>query len=344
MVRQRSDGSIQSANTPARGTLASEKVESDSGMYRCMVVEVNFTDSLGNLTFDNKQVTYDCIILGGRKEGQVIPNCKLANPLGGQYNYHERILRKAENPFTGLLGRAPAEQKGDIVYVQFVQKTSNPVILGLGVHPLDKTTTGATFSDGPIWVEEYNGINRSINKDGEFELVRKGGTFNLLKGYFVPADRQLEELGGVPSLELFQARLKFSDGAMLWEDPLNSMEFKKNETLWTHIMGKGAYEEVINGLQQKTTRKYLSGMTIVEDGLLQKTTRTYATGMTITEDALADEFLVEALLGGKIRVKGATVALGSSAAELLDLVDQLLAALQVETHIGNLGVPTGVPL
>ncbi len=214
---RRSDGSIQSANTPARGSLASEKVEVDNGVYRCMVVEVYYTDDEGNLTFDNKQVTYDCVVLGGRREGQVIPNCKLQAKYGGQYTYSERILRKAESPFAGQSGKRLSEQKGDVVYVQFVGKTSNPVITGLGCHPLDKTQTGGTRANGPVSKEEYNGVHQSINKDGEFELTRKGGTLSG-KGYFVPADRATEEEGGQAAEFPFLARLKMSGTSIVLED------------------------------------------------------------------------------------------------------------------------------
>ena len=61
----RRDGSIRSANIPIG--LYSDQVEVDSGCHRCMVVETTFTDDSKNFTFNNKQVTYDCIILGGRK-------------------------------------------------------------------------------------------------------------------------------------------------------------------------------------------------------------------------------------------------------------------------------------
>lgn len=74
----RSDGSVVSSNLPKNDS-AFNRTDLDYKIYRCMVVEVYYTDDSNNLTYGNPQVTYDCIILGGRNEGQVIPNCKLAS-------------------------------------------------------------------------------------------------------------------------------------------------------------------------------------------------------------------------------------------------------------------------
>lgn len=181
---RRRNGSIASANTPTN--LSADQVEIDFHTYRCMVIEVYYIDNERNFTFGNKQVTYDCMILGGRKEGQVIANAKLMGYLGGEFNYHERVLRKAESPFNGPGKVASSEQKGDIVYITFVGKTSNPIIIGLGTHFLDKDTTGATRADGPIWREQYNGVSKLINKLGEFEFQVKGGEYSDAKGFLTP--------------------------------------------------------------------------------------------------------------------------------------------------------------
>ncbi len=310
MIRR--DGSVQSANLPSKNNLMSERENVDHDMYRGMVVEVFFTDNNDNLTFDNKQVTYDVLILGGTKEGTIIPNCKLANFLGGQYNYHERVLRKAENPFNGNTKRRLSEQKGDIVYVLFVGKTSNPVIIGLGTHPLDKTTTGATLSDGPIWVQEFNGINTKIDKNGNYELVKKGGVFNSDKGYFVPADRSTEEENGEATAETFQARVKFSGGIMLWEDPKSSITLDKTNQTYKLLIG------------EKNVSLFMDG---VNDSIKLLTQGT-----------------------AELNLDKGKVALGASGTELLQKIsDQLqelitlFTAVSIHTHLGNLGYPTDEP-
>lgn len=340
---QRRDGSVRSANTPFQ--LSADTVESDFNTYRCMVIAVYFTDDQKNLTFQNQQVTYDCLILGGRKEGQIIANAKMVNYLGGQFNYHERVLRKSEAPFNGPGAVDPSKQKGDIVYIQFVGKTSNPIIIGLGTHMLDLNTTGATKDDGAVWREEFNGVHKTIDKNGNYEFIRKGGILNTEAGYFAPADRITEDGGEAPE-ELFQARLKFSDNVMLWEDPKSSIEFKKEETLYTHIVGKeeSVYTEIIDGIAEKTTRSYKSGLTIEENGGEDKVTITTSGGTIISIDGASGAIEITDSGTGKLKISNSKVALGSAAAELLDLFDQTLTAIQALTHIGNLGVPTSPPL
>lgn len=358
---QRLDGSVRSSNTP--NSLYADQVEMDYDTYRCMVVKVYYIDDQKNFTFDNKQVTYDCIVLGGRREGQIIANCKMVNYLGGQFNYHERILRPAESPFNGPGRVLPKEQKGDIVYVQFVGKTSNPIIIGLGTHMLDKDTTGAKKNDGPRWLEEYNGVNTHVNKTGEYELVRKGGTFNSAKGYFTPADRATEDGLEAPE-ELFQARLKFYDNIMLWEDPVSSIEFKKNEILWTHVVGKEeqVYKEVIDGTAEKTTRTYKSGIEIVEDGANDQVYFKLANGTLIDVDGAGGTITMTVDNGnnqiqinqdGNIFIKATTkvnidapfVDVGENAAFSSTLFENLLTEFLKHTHgiPGNVGpaVTTG---
>jgi len=283
--------------------------------------------------------------------------------LGGQYNYHERVLRKSERPFSGDKKLAPSNQKGDIVYVQFVGRTSNPMIVGLGTHFLDKDTTGAIKSDGHKWVEEYNGVNRHINKSGEFELIRKGGTLNTAKGYFVPADRAADD-GLEPPEELFQARFRLSDNVMLWEDPNNSIEFKKNELLYTHIVGKSEtnYKEVIDGINEQTLRTYKSGLTITEDGINDKMNISLGSGVTVDIDGKAGTITLDSTGGnsividksgtmtitasGIVKIDAPLVDVGESASFSSTLFENLLTEFAKHTHPipGNVGPPvTEVP-
>jgi hypothetical protein len=175
MIRQ--DGSVQSANTPVYNKLAKNRVDRDYGIYRCMITRVYYTDDEQNLTFENKQVTYDAVILGGPKEGQLINNAKAISCYGGEFNYAEKIYRPIETK--ELREKKISEHKGDIVYIGFLQgNTSAPVIIGGGVQPFDKDSTGATKAEGFRVRTEYNGVFEEINKNGEWELRRKGGTLD----------------------------------------------------------------------------------------------------------------------------------------------------------------------
>jgi hypothetical protein len=208
-----------------------------------------------------------------------------------------------------------------------------------------------------LYREEYNGVLTSINKTGEWELIRKGGILSD-KGYFVPADRQQEEENGEAAEELFQARLKFSENSMLWEDPRNSIEFLKNEAKWTHLVGKSAdpeseeppaYKEEIDGTAEKTTRTYKSGMVISEDGAGDKMTITLASGTLIDVDGAGGVITIDADGGtnqivinksgeitikasSKVNVEAPLVDVGEGAAFSSTLFENLLSEFAKHTH------------
>ena len=204
MGNQRRDGSVLSS--ALTGSQHRRVVELDYGMYRCMIVKVNYVGDDGNLTFDNSQVTYECMILGGKKEGQVIVNVKAQGQGGGEFNYYERIYRATEFKFSGDGKKPLTEQNGDVVYVQYINgSTSLPIITGGGVSALDKDKTGSTKEDGHRLIDEYNGIRKSIDKDGNLKFERFGGTWNEEGGYFVPneeAESEITMTGDDPSITI----------------------------------------------------------------------------------------------------------------------------------------------
>lgn len=263
---RRRDGSIQSSNLPAAGKLAQNEVAKDYSIYRCMVTEVFYTDDQQNLTFDNKQVTYEAIILGGRKEGQVITNIKNVNQFGGQYNYHERIYRKSVSPFSGEGKKGLPEQTGDIIYVGFIAgNTSLPIIIGCGTSPLDKTTTGATKDQGPIWKQEFNGVFEEITKDGEYRFIRKGGTYADDKGYFVPADRATEEENGQAAEEEFQFKLEMLADKVVAADPKSTVTLDKVNEKMSFEIGENKVTFNLDGKQKSITIDASNGNSILID-------------------------------------------------------------------------------
>jgi len=214
MSMKRRDGSIQSANLPAYNRLKKNQVDRDFAIYRCMITKVHFVDdpSGGNPTYENRQVTYEAVILGGAKEGTILQNVKDGTSGGGgQYNFAERIFRPTSTK--NLEEKAIAEQDGDIVFVQFIQgNTRAPLIVGTGVQTNDKEFTGASIEDGFITQSQYNGVLQLIDKNGNFFLTRKGGSLDGDSGVFVP------DLNGKMiefSLQDQALKVQFSNGMVI---------------------------------------------------------------------------------------------------------------------------------
>jgi len=210
MSRERSDGSVESANTP---DFFERSIESDHALYQCMITKVFYTDSSENITKGsaNPQVMYEGIIVGGTKEGQVINNIRDgARLLGGFGNYEEQVLRAADpsKSFNLLKGGDSAtRQDGDIVYVAFLGGNPlYPVILGKGTQPKDSTQTGAKSGDGPRQRSEYNGVFKEIDKNGNLIIKRKGGSYDAAKRVFNAAS------GNEASLELNAKKAEIAGG------------------------------------------------------------------------------------------------------------------------------------
>jgi hypothetical protein len=308
MGAQRQDGSVQSANLPAFSKLAKNKVDRDFGIYRCMVTRVNFTDEENNLTFENKQVTYEAVILGGPKEGQVIQNIKAMNEYGGEFNYAEKVYRPIETK--NIKEKNIKDHKGDIVYVAFLQGNNRaPIIIGGGVQPFDKDSTGATKADGFRDRSEYNGVFEEINKSGEYELLRKGGTLDSTTGVFTP------------SVKDFEARFKFFANKMLWEDPNSSMLFEKTEQRFTLKVGPDGYTEVING-KDKTVVQSVGGVKVELNGKTNNVKIT-ASSTVIEIDGAT----------GKIKLSGDFVDLGKAVSDFVVMFTELSTAYNSHTHM-----------
>lgn len=334
----RYDGSIESSNTPTSKNTFHRK---DYATYRCIITEVYFTNNISKLNMtqnsNNPQVLYEAVILGGFKEGQIISNIRMANLLGGKYNYEERILRKTSKK---LLQDRLKTHDGDIVYITFNQgDPTAPIIIGCAKSFLNKTDSGATEEDGPRMVSQYNGIHENINKDGEFLLTRKGGQYNETKGYFIPVDSDENE---EEDAEAFQAKFHLLSNKMLWEDPQSSILFEKDEKKYTLSVGKdddGAaiYTEVIDSVLEKTTVTFTSGLVITTDGAGDKVEIVTSGGATLKVDGDGDIIEVEDSAGGKLKISGGKVGLGGTAAETIDIISQTLELLA--TDLGNLGYP-----
>ena len=310
---QRRDGSIQSANVPAYNNLAKPKIDKDFGIYRGIVIATHFIDDQLNLTFENVQVTYEVMILGGYLEGQILQNVKSMNAYGGENNYAERIWRPCES--SDVTGKKLNELKGDIVYVGFLQGSNRaPVIIGGGVQPNDISETGATKADGFRDIKEYNGVYTEINNKGEFQILRKGGKVDANTGVLTPSDS-------------WEAKLQMSMNQIFLGDSSSNIVFNKSaKTLTTTV---GAVSETIDGSSKKITQT-VGSVTVTIDGAANKVT-IVAGGATLNIDGGS----------GKISLASGLVDLGQSVSDFATLFTELSTAFSTHFHMAP-QAPAGV--
>lgn len=195
---RRNDGSFESANTPAAWR---QTEDIDDSLFKAMITRVYYVDEQNNISKGarNAEVSYEAIIVGGSREGQIVTNVRDISSLGGEYNASERIWRAtSKKSFVKGSGTPLEEQDGDLVYIQFLNGNDNfAVILG-GAKHFKNTTTGAKKAEGPRVLWEYNGIRVLINNKGELTVTQYGGKVDTDKETFVP---EKEEAASIQMLD-----------------------------------------------------------------------------------------------------------------------------------------------
>lgn len=303
-MKRRWNGSVQSTNTPTYNQTGTRR--EDYGFYRCMVTKIYYTDDPQNISKNaqNPEVLYDCVILGGSMQGQLISFARMGAWLGGDANYAERILTPASK---SISGNRLSQMDGDIVFVQFIQGHDGyPVIVSLGKGISNKKA--AKKADGPRTLEEYNGLIREINNKGEYIVTRMGGKTDSATGKFKAGTE-------------VQAKVSFVDGKMVITD---------NGTTLT-----------IDKAGESYTRVFKSGLSVTEDGKGDKIEMKTAGGTAVTIDGKGNKVSIKAgsaevLIdggSGKISIKGDMIDLGSSVSDFVTKFTELASAFASHTHM-----------
>ena len=311
---------LPSANSPTPSNSFSRM---DNNLYRCLITKVLYVDDMMNVTTNavNPQIIYEAVILGGFMEGQAISNIRLASWLGGQYNYAERVLRAASRPTNEI---PLAEQDGDIVFIQFIQGDQlAPIIIGLGTQPLDGEATGAVREDGPLWVEQYNGVETKIDNEGNYSLLRKGG--ELEDGVFVPNEMETDYTGSI----------NLSSEQLILKNDKNTITLDKENDKISITNDAGVAIELDGS--DNISIKNSGGMEI-----------------TITSSGISikggDDVTVEA---SSIKLNGGEVNVGEGASFKSTLFENLKEAFDQHTHLDQstvvgmaslIPMPTSAPL
>ena len=179
----RNDGSVKSANIPVWSNRYQIK---DYGLYRGVVRETLYTDAEFNDTGQGtpNEVTYNVMLIGGDRDGQLFSGARVMRNLGGFANFEETTLKHLQG-LTGVdptslaaIADAPIRSipqfNGDVVYIQFLAgDLQMPVIVGTAHH--QKAETEATEDEGPRHRRKFNGIYTEITRDGEFTWSKDNG-------------------------------------------------------------------------------------------------------------------------------------------------------------------------
>lgn len=279
--------------------------------------------------------------------------CLSNDGLGGIADFFEKNLRKkTKQTYTGQDVRFSG-QNGNIVLLLCLDGASNKaIVIGGFPHP-DRDTT--LIDTQPRLTGEYNGINIAVNPDGSASLTFNGATDN--EGKVIDSSQnattaQIQKDGSIVILtasgSMFNMTkngsiqaLTSNGNTVFLNDGANEISINQkdgsivglNSTGVTISDATGAQVATING----STIQLTSGGTINEQ----------SAGHTITSGSVnitgSGGVKIKDQLGGELHLQNGMVALGSPAAELLDLFNQTLTQIQsitVPTAVG----PSGPPL
>lgn len=168
-MRYKSDGSPISSAVPV-GTKNAKEHKQLFGIYRGVIVTVVYPD-------DPKNITKDRVEYVIKVKGQLFPNAIEVKAGGGKFNYSERIRKPTEVSSSGALNQKTYDEllDGEHVYVAFLEGYGNtPLIIGGAEHPARGTYKKIKKTDGVFSVDEFNGVEVSIDKDSNYMVKHVG--------------------------------------------------------------------------------------------------------------------------------------------------------------------------
>jgi hypothetical protein len=368
------DGTPISSNSIALGKVSLDLTVSEKERIKMMLskaVEIHtavITDILFANDPQNKsknQVEYNIRIELGPRHGQPYYNVKAINLYGGMVQVAETIYYPRSNPLKGKEnkdGLYMFEHDGSQVIVAFLDAMPNkPIILGGWAHTNSSPLLAAKDTDGIRKLEEFNGIRSEINKDGEYILTYFGGqrdteTFKTENETTAPTTIKIDKTGAWSiedkenqSIKIDRVTKKISIEQYTEVKPteeygkydtsskgdlINSIILDKAQKSITRKVGTDKIEEKLDGTNEKLTITFKSGMILTIDGAGDKATIVTDGGAKLTVDGNTGEISAQDNGTGKIKIKNSKVGLGSSAAEVVDLIYQIANTLSTDTFAG----------
>ena len=140
------------------------------GLYRGTIVKIVYPDEPENRNKERIEYTV-------RVRGQDYPHAFDATDVGGIYNYHTRTRQAVTNSLDDKIADETPREKmnGEVVFVMFIEGHGDiPMIVASDRHPRHTEYKKVKKDDGMFDIEEFNGIEISINKNSDYLIKNVG--------------------------------------------------------------------------------------------------------------------------------------------------------------------------
>jgi len=289
------------------------------------------------------------------------------NLFGGVVNFSETIY----HPRTKLLKTSDKlesstlfeKHDATLVFVAFLDRNTKRAFI-LGGVPNPNQSCYPEEKDGIHHIQEFNGLRILMNKDGEYEIVYHGGIrdtrtketenkdtsptiFKIDKtGAWFVEDKENQKIKidrvkkkiTIEQRENIKADAKVSDKTIAESTGaiINSITLDKALKQIIELVGKDAITRVMDGVEEKQTTTYKTGLKVEEDGKNDKITRTTKGGLKIEEDGATDKLTITTNGGLKIEVDGVTdnYTVTADSGHKIE-VNGLLGIITLEADSGN---------
>ena len=245
-------------------------------------------------------------------------NARLLRRFGGVFNYEDVIdhgykIDDKPDPTRDFQAKA-----GDAVLVAFLNgEAREAVILGGLLHPARKSTLDVT--KGPQYVSEFNGIETSINNNGEYKLTFKAIPTNIKKlddkpDKVLPKPTYDEKVGG----SFFQfdktGSIEIND-----KDQGGIQNLRIDNPAGTITINSGKIKLTMTKKSERVDLK-CKVLDVVSDDKINGKTKEYSMDASKS-----------------VKIKSPKVAIGKEGIELLDQIFQMIEALGKVIPISPIG-------
>jgi len=242
---------------------------------------------------------------------------------GGVFNYEDYVCRGYQTTAAPDSVDSYAAKAGDAVLVgQFNGQGREGIILGGLTHAARTTTLNATL--GPQYLAEFNGIQTSINVDGEWTLTFRGQPTNLAVLSNAPSNTI-----PIPTYNttIGSSYMKFdkTGGWIISDNATTDPQFMHIDKVAGVITMNAGQISLSMTKASQAVQLTCQSLTINSTNTITETTTNYS--MTASASA---------------KINSPQVAIGNGGIELLDQLTQLIDALGLVMPISPIGPCTSL--